>query len=120
LSPEHGTGFFWGAGPVLYYPTATNSALGVNKWGSGPSVAFLHKDASPWDFGAAVNNIWSFGGGPTSDSTNELLINPIISYHFADGARRRISRRTGSRAGASGPSRLAAASVGSFTWANSR
>jgi len=48
-------------------------------------VAFLHKDASPWDFGAVVNNIWSFGGGPTSDNTNELLINPIINYHFADG-----------------------------------
>jgi len=35
LSPEHNHGFYWGAGPVLYYPTATNSALGVgvNKWG---------------------------------------------------------------------------------------
>src|SRR5215475_8754350 len=26
LSPEHGRGFYWGAGPVLYYP-ATNSLL---------------------------------------------------------------------------------------------
>jgi hypothetical protein len=26
LSPEHGEGFYWGAGPVLYYPSATNSA----------------------------------------------------------------------------------------------
>ena len=24
LSPEHGEGFYWGAGPVLYYPSATN------------------------------------------------------------------------------------------------
>jgi hypothetical protein len=24
LSPEHGSGFYWGVGPVLYYPTATN------------------------------------------------------------------------------------------------
>ena len=47
LSPEHGTGFYWGAGPVLYYPTATNSALGVNKWGSGPSVAFLRPELEP-------------------------------------------------------------------------
>src|SRR5271156_6765035 len=23
LSPEHGEGFYWGAGPVLYYPTET-------------------------------------------------------------------------------------------------
>jgi hypothetical protein len=86
LSPEHGEGFYWGAGPVLYYPSATNSALGVNKWGSGPSVAFLHKDESPWVFGAVVNNIWSFGGPPhSSDRTNQLFFNPIVDYHFGDG-----------------------------------
>jgi hypothetical protein len=90
LSPEHGKGFYWGVGPVLYYPTATNSALGVNKWGSGPSAAFvfedLHKDTSRWEFGAVVNNIWSFGGPPgSSDRTNQLLLNPFISYHLADG-----------------------------------
>jgi hypothetical protein len=86
LSPEHGTSFFWGAGPVLYYPSATNKALGVNKWGSGPSVAFLKKDAGPWVWGVVVNNIWSFGG-PThsSDRTNSLLLNPVISYHFGNG-----------------------------------
>ena len=43
LSPEHGRGFYWGAGPVLYYP-ATNSMLGATKWGSGPSVAFIHEE----------------------------------------------------------------------------
>ena len=47
LWPEHGRGFYWGAGPVLYYP-AMSSALGATKWGSGPSVAFLHEDAGPW------------------------------------------------------------------------
>jgi hypothetical protein len=82
LSPEHGQGFYWGAGPVLYYPTATNPALGVNKWGSGPSVAFLHQDASPWVLGAVINNIWSFGGPP---GTNALFLNPIVNYHFGDG-----------------------------------
>jgi hypothetical protein len=86
LSPEHGTSFFWGAGPVLYYPSATNKALGVNKWGSGPSVAFLKKDAGPWVWGVVVNNIWSFGGPPnSSDRTNSLLLNPVISYHFSNG-----------------------------------
>ena len=86
LSPEHGTTFFWGAGPVLYYPSATNKALGVNKWGSGPSVAFLKKDAGPWVVGVVVNNIWSFGGPPhSSDRTNSFLLNPVVSYHFGDG-----------------------------------
>jgi hypothetical protein len=74
LSPEHGEGFYWGVGPVLYYPSATNSAVGANKWGSGPSAAFIKSDESPWVFGAVVNNIWSFGGPPEStDRTNQLL-----------------------------------------------
>ena len=86
LSPEHGEGLYWGVGPVLYYPSAANSVVGVNKWGSGPSAAFIKKDESPWVFGAVVNNIWSFGGPPGStDRTNQLLMNPFVSYHFAEG-----------------------------------
>lgn len=82
LSPAHGRGFFWGVGPVLYYPTATSSALGVNKWGSGPSIAFIEQDEGPWDFGAVANNIWTIGGPPGS---NQLLLNPVANYHFGDG-----------------------------------
>jgi hypothetical protein len=86
LSPEHGEGFYWGVGPVLYYPSATNSTVGVNKWGSGPSAAFIKEDESPWVFGAVVNNIWSFGGPPgSSDRTNQLFLNPFVNYHFSDG-----------------------------------
>jgi hypothetical protein len=86
LSPSHGSTYFWGVGPVLYYPTATNSNIGVNKWGLGPSVAFLKKDASPWEWGIIVNNIWSLGGPPHGkDRSNSFLVNPFLSYHFGDG-----------------------------------
>jgi hypothetical protein len=86
LSPQHGNGFYWGVGPVVYYPSATNAAVGVNKWGSGLSVAFIVKTEGPWVFGAVANNIWSFGGSaPNSDRTNQLLLNPFIAYHFGDG-----------------------------------
>jgi hypothetical protein len=85
LSPEHGHGFYWGAGPVLYYP-ATNETLGTTRWGSGPSVAFVHEDKGPWVVSLVANNIWSFGGGPgSSNRTNQLLLNPTISYHLGDG-----------------------------------
>jgi hypothetical protein len=84
LSPEHGRGFYWGAGPVLYYP-ATRSLLGATEWGSGPSVAFIHEDAGPWDFALVANNIWTFGRATASNVTNQMLLNPIIGYHFADG-----------------------------------
>jgi hypothetical protein len=86
LSPEYGRSFYWGVGPVIYFPTATNSAVGVNKWGSGPSVAFTWKNGGPWVAALVTNNIWSFGGPPqSSDRTNSLLVNPIVSYHFGDG-----------------------------------
>ena len=87
LSPEYGREFFWGIGPVVYFPTATGSNLGVNKWGSGPSVAFVWKDGGPWLVAGVVNNIWSFGGPPqgSTDKTNSLLVNPIVGYHFGKG-----------------------------------
>ena len=94
LSPEHSGPFMWGVGPVIYFPVATTKALagsdapvGVNKWGSGPSVALVWKSSkSPWMGALVANNIWSFGGPPSgSDRTNLLLVNPILSYHFGDG-----------------------------------
>jgi hypothetical protein len=85
LSPELGEGnLYWGAGPVLYYP-ASSTTLGVDQWGSGPSVAFVVKNSGPWVFGVVANNIWSFGGGPLSGRTNQMLLNPFISYHLGDG-----------------------------------
>jgi hypothetical protein len=81
LSPEHGEGVYWGVGPVLYYPSS-NPTVGVKKWGSGPSLAFIKQDESPWVIGAVVNNIWSFGG---PGGTNQLFLNPFLHYHFADG-----------------------------------
>jgi hypothetical protein len=86
LSPEHGRGFYWGAGPVLYFPTATSMPLGDNTWGSGPSIAFVLQDKGPWVFALVANNIWSVGGpASNADRTNQLLLNPTLSYHFADG-----------------------------------
>jgi hypothetical protein len=84
VSPEHGKGFYWGVGPLLYYP-ASSSMVGVNKWGSGPSAAVVKKNESPWVFGAVVNNIWTFNsGGDNRNRTNTFLLNPFVSYHIGD------------------------------------
>ena len=49
-------------------------------------LAFIKEDESPWVLGAVANNIWSIGSPPgNSDRTNQLLLNPIVSYHFAEG-----------------------------------
>jgi hypothetical protein len=85
LSPARATRFFWGAGPVILLPTATNSTTGMSRWGSGPSIALVWQDYVPWTVGIIANNVWSFGGPPSGSSTNSLLLNPIVSYRFGDG-----------------------------------
>jgi hypothetical protein len=86
LSPGQGEGVYWGIGPTLYYPSM-NSTLGVNRWGSGPAVGFVKKDESPWLFGGVATQIWSLGGPSNggSNRTNELMLNPVVSYHFDEG-----------------------------------
>ena len=86
LSPAYDTGFIWGVGPVISFPSATNRNVGVNKRGSGPSVALIWRNCGPWVVGVVANNVWSLGGPPTgSDTTNSLLLNPFVSYEFGDG-----------------------------------
>ena len=82
LSPGRGEGFYWGVGPVRYYPSATNLALDVNKSGSGFSVAFIKEDESALTLATLVNNIWSFGGPPGASDTWSLHI--TIAFIFPD------------------------------------
>jgi len=84
LSPEYGRGFYWGLGPIVSFPTATNSALGTHAWGTGPSVAFVKKDQGPWVLGAVVNNVWTFSSNP-SNKSDKFLLNPFFSFHFDEG-----------------------------------
>jgi hypothetical protein len=106
-------------------PTATNLTVGVNKWGSGPSAAFIKENESPWVFGAVVNNIWSFGGPPgSSDRTNQFLLNPIVSYHFGDvwsgGSSPNITTNWIASGGQMDRPQSAAGSQSWFVWANNR
>jgi hypothetical protein len=86
LSPAHGNEFFWGVGPVISLPTATNSATGINRWGTGPSVALVWQPGTQWTVGFVGNNVWSLGGPTQGDNRNSsLLLNPSVSYRFGDG-----------------------------------
>jgi hypothetical protein len=86
LSPEWGPGLYWGVGPLLYYPSATSASVGVHRWGTGPSVAFVKRDERPLVFGAVVNNIWTPGStSGSSNRTNSFLLNPFAAYHLNNG-----------------------------------
>ena len=71
-------GWILGAGPVLYYPTASQSELGAGKYGAGPTiVALQQKDG--FTYGVLANHIWSFAGwGP--QNVNSTYIQPFLSY----------------------------------------
>ena len=71
-------GWILGAGPVLYYPTASQSELGAGKYGAGPTiVALQQKDG--FTYGVLANHIWSFAGwGP--QNVNSTYLQPFLSY----------------------------------------
>jgi len=54
-------GFVWGIGPVFLLPTATDDALGIDKWAVGPNALVL-KLQGPWTYGVLVNHMWSYAG----------------------------------------------------------
>lgn len=81
FSPKAPTasGWIWGAGPALLYPTASNDRLGAEKWGAGPTVVGL-KQANGWTYGALANHLWSFAGTDSRADLSVTMIQPFLSY----------------------------------------
>ncbi len=81
LSPQKPTssGIIWGAGPVFLIPTATDDALGSEKWGIGPTAVALKQDG-PWTYGALTNHIESFAGDDDRADVSLTLLQPFLTY----------------------------------------
>lgn len=69
----------WGLGPAFLIPTATDSLLGSEKWGAGPTAVVL-KQNGPWTYGALANHLWSFAGDDGRDDVNATFLQPFVSY----------------------------------------
>lgn len=69
----------WGIGPVFLIPTATDSVLGTEKWGVGPTAVWLKQQGS-WTYGALANHIWDFAGDDDRAGVNATFIQPFVSY----------------------------------------
>lgn len=72
-------GLIWGAGPVLLLPTASDDALGADKWGIGPTAVVL-KQEGPWTFGGLANHIFSIAGDDDRGDVNATFLQPFVSY----------------------------------------
>ena len=68
-------GWFWGAGPGLIAPSASNDALGSGKWSAGPTGAVI-RQSGPWTFFTLVGHASSFAGSPGRDRVNTTFLSP--------------------------------------------
>lgn len=81
------SGWLWGVGPSLYFPTATDTDLGTKKWGAGASAVALKMDGK-FVYGALVSNVWSFAGSGQSqgyEKVNAMTLQPFVNYNLDDG-----------------------------------
>lgn len=83
LSPSRvSNGITWGIGPVMLLPTHTDSLLGLDTWGVGPTAVGLWQ-GNGWTIGMLANQIWSVAGNE-DDAVSAALLQPFISYTTPD------------------------------------
>jgi hypothetical protein len=86
LSPRTSRGWIWGVGPAIQVPTHSNTVLGNDNWGLGPTFVVLHLEAgSPWVYGVLVNNVWSIKGSRFSHDYENGLAQPFVNYNLGHG-----------------------------------
>jgi hypothetical protein len=87
FSPRASNGWIWGAGPAIQAPTHSNTLLGNDRWGLGPTFVVLHLEAgSPWVYGILVNNVWSVSNTRLSREYDNGLMQPFVNYNLGRGA----------------------------------
>lgn len=84
FSPSHSK-IIWAFGPAFLVPTATNSYLGTEKFGIGPTGLVLDQ-AGAWTFGMLANQIWSVAGNADRPPVNQLFLQPFLVYNWPSGA----------------------------------
>ena len=76
--------WLWGAGPVVYLPTATADKFGTKKWGVGPAAVALDMNGK-WVYGALLMHVWSFAGSDNGKNVNLTTFQPFVNYNLSDG-----------------------------------
>jgi hypothetical protein len=84
FSPNKSDPFVWAVGPVFLIPTATDSRLGSQKFGIGPTFLVL-KQTHGWTYLILTNHIWSVAGKSSRAAVNATFLQPSMSYSTKDG-----------------------------------
>ena len=83
LTPARTGTWVFGAGPILQFPTATDTALGTGKWSAGPTAALVYV-GGPWVNGILMSHLWSFAGPDSRAAVSLTQIEAQVSYSFPD------------------------------------
>ena len=83
LTPTKTAKWVWGAGPIVQFPTATDTALGTEKWSAGPTAALLYVDG-PWVNGILESHLWSFAGRGSREDVSLTQVEVEFSYTFSN------------------------------------
>jgi len=80
LSPSTSSesGYTWGVGSVLSYPTASNEYFKTGKLGVGPTGIAL-RVKGPLTYGMLANHTWSLGSNEYAD-VNTTFVQPFFDY----------------------------------------
>jgi hypothetical protein len=84
FSPSAPGRVIWGAGPVMLLPTATNGALGTEKFGIGPTAVVLVQPGK-WTVGMLAFQAWSTSGANDREDINKAYLQPFVVYNLAGG-----------------------------------
>jgi hypothetical protein len=84
FSPAQAGRVIWGVGPVVLLPTATDNALGTQKFGIGPT-AVVATQPGKWTLGALFSHIWSTSGAANRSDVNSTYLQPSVNYNLGSG-----------------------------------
>jgi len=84
FSPAKSGRIIWGVGPVILLPTATNNALGSEKFDLGPSVVALTQPGK-WTIGVLASQIWSVSGPQDRADINTTYLQPFVNRILMPG-----------------------------------
>ena len=82
FTPKTTGNILWGLGAIIGLPTATDAALGSEKWSVGPALRFSYRKEK-WSFGFIAGQRWSYAGTGARDDVNQLLIRGAIRHELA-------------------------------------
>jgi hypothetical protein len=73
----------WRGGPVMFFPTSTNDALGANQWTASPAAGFVARSHKLL-WGVFNQNLFTYAGNNDREDVNVSIIQPIVNFSLPD------------------------------------